>query len=224
RERRTNVQATHASERRGDVRARHHRLRAARPQEPLAEGPGTPADVARTVAAVVGDHTLVIDDSTTAIPVNAEEIPILAAGSYFQPIGSALGWGAGASLGAKLAAPDKTVISLNAEGNFFEGAPEAALWGAARLGAPFLTVVYNNAQYAAIKLGAMYEYPGGALLRSGAALDLDRAPDIVGIARSAEAYAARVDDIRALPDALSHALDVVEGGQCAVLDVAVQGP
>lgn len=224
RERRTTAQRVVADKRTDAVRARHRQLHEAQAGTPPSRGPATPADVARTVAAAVGDDTVVVDDSTTAIPVNAAEIPIRVAGSYFQPIGSALGWGAGASLGAKLAAPDKTVISLNAEGSFFEGAPEAALWGAARLGAPFLTVVYNNAQYAAIKLGVRHEYPGSALARSGTALDLDRAPDIVGLARSAEAYAARVDDVHGLPDALTRALEVVRGGQCAVLDVAVQGP
>ncbi len=224
RERRSNAQRIRADERRDDVGRRHRQWQSARAGGPTSRGPGTAADVARAIAAAVDEHTLIVDDSTTAIPVNVEEIPIRVPGSYFQPIGSALGWGAGGSLGAKLAAPDRTVISLNAEGSFFEGAPEAALWSAARLGAPFLTVVYNNAQYAAIKLGVRHEYPDGALLRSGAALDLDRAPDITALARSAEADAARVEDVRDLPAALTRALDVVRGGQCAVLDVAVKGP
>jgi acetolactate synthase-1/2/3 large subunit len=137
-------------------------------------------------------------------------------------MGSSMGWGAGASVGAKLAAPEKTVISLNAEGNLLSGAPEAALWTAARQDAPFLTVVYDNSQYAAIKLGVGHAYPGGALLRSGTALELERPPDLVGLARACDAHAERVEDAHALPAALRRGLDAVRGGQCALVDVVVE--
>lgn len=115
------------------------------------------AEVARTVAGVLDENTIVVDDSTCAIETNIEHLPVRTPGSYFLPMGSSMGWGASAGLGAKLAAPDSTVISLNAEGNMLSGAPEAALWGAARYQAQFLTVVYDNSQDAAIRLGAMHE-------------------------------------------------------------------
>ena len=224
-ERRTRAQDARAEERRASVADAHRRreesLTGARP--PSGAGPMAAAYVARCVAELVDEDTIVVDDSTTAIATNAEHIPILAPGSYFQPIGSSMGWGAGASLGAKLAAPEKTVISLNAEGNLFSGAPEAALWTAARLNAPFLTVVYDNAQYAAIKLGLTYEYPDSALARAGE-LELERAPDIPALAASCGAFAERVAAADGLPGALRRGLAAVRDGQCAVLDVTVQGP
>jgi acetolactate synthase-1/2/3 large subunit len=171
---------------------------------------------------MVEDDTIVVDDSTTAIATTSAYIPTRVPGSYFLPIGSSMGWGAGAALGAKLAAPDHTVINLNAEGNFLSGAPEAALWGAARLDAPYLTVVADNAQYAAIKLGVGFAYPDGALLRAGTALDLDRPPDLVRIAESCGAHAERVTEPGDLRTALRRGLDAVRGGQPALVDVSVE--
>jgi acetolactate synthase-1/2/3 large subunit len=182
------------------------------------------AQVARAVADVLDETTTVIDDSTCAIDTNIEQLPVRTPYSYFRPMGSSMGWGASAALGAKLAAPERTVISLNAEGNFLSGAPEAALWGAARCGAPFLTVVYDNAQYAAIRLQVQEQYPRGALLRTGTALDIERPPDLVQLAASCDAYGERVVDLRELPQALDRGLDAVHGGQCALVDVVVPGP
>jgi acetolactate synthase-1/2/3 large subunit len=182
------------------------------------------AEVARAVAGVLDETTIVVDDSTCAIDTNVEQLPFRTPGSYFRPMGSSMGWGASAAFGAKLAAPERTVISLNAEGNLLSGAPESALWGAARYGAPFLTVVYDNAQYAAIRLQVQEEYPRGALLRTGTALNIERPPNLVTLAASCDAYGERVEDLRELPRALKRGLDAVRGGQCALLDVLVPGP
>ncbi len=224
-ERRTQAQRERAEQRRASVAEAHKRRREALigADQSSGAGPMAPAYVARRVAEIVDEDTIVVDDSTTAIATNVEHIPTRTPGSYFQPIGSSMGWGAGASLGAKLAAPDNTVISLNAEGNLFSGAPEAALWTAARLNAPFLTVVYDNAQYAAIKLGLTYEYPDSALGRAGE-LELEHAPDVSALAAGCGAFAERVSDGGELAGALRRGLAAVRDGQCAVLDVAVQGP
>lgn len=223
RERRTALQAERARVRAQEVSDRH----AARASQLQASAPSsgrcTPADVARAVATVVDDGTIIVDDSTTAIATNSELIPVRRPASHFQPIGSSMGWGAGASLGAKLAAPDQTVISLNAEGNLLSGAPEAALWTAARLNAPFLTVVYDNSQYAAIKLGVMHEYPESALVRTGTALEIDSPVDVCVLARSAGAAAERVHDPCEIEPALHRGLAAVRDGQCAVVDVVVEG-
>jgi thiamine pyrophosphate-dependent acetolactate synthase large subunit-like protein len=87
-----------------------------------------------------------------------------------------------------------------------------------------LTVVYDNAQYGAIRLQVQDEYPDGALLRSGTALDIDRPPDLVALAGSCDAYGERVEDLRELGRALDRGLDAVRGGQCALVDVVVPGP
>lgn len=215
----TNAQSLRARERASAIEMAHSAW-----QRGLDMDTSPAAQVARAVADVLDDTTTVIDDSTCAIDTNVEQLPMRAPHSYFRPMGSSMGWGASAALGAKLAAPERTVISLNAEGNFLSGAPEAALWGAARCGAPFLTVVYDNAQYAAIRLQVQEQYPRGALLRTGTALNIERPPDLVMLASSCDAYGERVEDLRELPQALDRGLDAVRGGQSALVDVFVPGP
>ncbi|MBV9416998.1 MAG: hypothetical protein JO363_18585, partial [Solirubrobacterales bacterium] len=108
RERVTGSRAGSVDERRGRVAAAHAQWQRSLREAGRTSGPSDVAHVARSVAALVDDETIVVDDSTTAIATNAQHIPTRVPGSYFQPVGSSMGWGAGASLGAKLAAPDKT--------------------------------------------------------------------------------------------------------------------
>ncbi len=228
-ERRTEAQVRAAAQRRERVAAEHAARRQSLAEAAEANAGSSPirADfLSHCVAELVDDGTIVVDDSTTARWVAARYMPTRVPGSYFQPSGASMGWGAAAAVGAKLAAPDRTVINLNSEGNFVHGAPEATLWTAARLASPTLTVVYDNAQFAAIKLGLLHEYPDGYAARSGRfpALDLPSAPDVCKVAESAGADAARVEDPAELRGALRRALEVVQGGQAAVLDVAVAGP
>lgn len=217
------------------ARERHARLSAAKAER--LERLGAAADaaaqtspmgvahVARCVANLVEDATIVIDDSNTALSVTAQYVPTRVPGSYFQPMGTSMGWGMGAALGAKLAAPERTVILLYAEGNFFSGVPEPALWAAARHGAPFLTVVLDNAQYAAIKLGMGFEYGDSSkALAPGGVLDLDDAPDISAIAEACGAWAERVDEPAGVDAALGRGLEAVKAGRCAVLTVGVAPP
>jgi thiamine pyrophosphate-dependent acetolactate synthase large subunit-like protein len=60
--------------------------------------------------------------------------------------GSALGWGVGASVGVKIAQPDKQVISLQGDGGFLFGQAQA-LWTMSRYQIPVITVIYNNRAY-----------------------------------------------------------------------------
>ncbi|MBI2818066.1 MAG: thiamine pyrophosphate-binding protein [Acidobacteria bacterium] len=61
--------------------------------------------------------------------------------------GSALGWGVPASVGVKIAQPDKQVISLQADGGFLFGGQSLAMWTMVRYQIPVITVIYNNRSY-----------------------------------------------------------------------------
>ena len=225
RERRSAEQKAAADRRREQTADDHEAARsalAAAAQEQADRTPIAVSFLAQCVAELVDDDTIVVDDSTTAIQTTSQYVPTRVPGSYFLPMGSSMGWGSGAALGAKLAAPDKAVINLNAEGNLISGALEAALWGAREHGAPFLTVVFDNAQFKAIKLGLGFEYPDSALAASGAALDLERPPDLVGIAEACGARAERVEDPSELRAALRRGRDAVREGRAALVDVAVE--
>jgi len=147
-------------------------------------------------------------------------------GSWFQSGGSGLGWGLGAAIGAKLAAPDRTVVGLIGDGSFLFGVPEASLWIARQAKAPVLIVVANNACYNATKRPLVAAYPEGYSVATGEYVGIDLAPtprfDL--LAQSVDAYGERVEEPDQLLPALRRALAHVRDGQSAVLDVILARP
>jgi len=77
--------------------------------------------------------------------------------------GSSLGWGVGAAIGAKLAAPDRQVVCSIGDGAVMYSA--SAFWTQARYRIPILTVVWNNHNYQTVRF-AYHEY-GGRMVKSG---------------------------------------------------------
>ncbi|MBI3695610.1 MAG: thiamine pyrophosphate-binding protein [Acidobacteria bacterium] len=69
--------------------------------------------------------------------------------------GASLGWGIGAAIGAKLAAPDRQVVCSIGDGSVMYSA--SGFWTQARFGVPVLTVVWNNYNYQTVRL-AYYNY------------------------------------------------------------------
>jgi benzoylformate decarboxylase len=66
--------------------------------------------------------------------------------------GGSLGWGVGAALGAKLAAPDRQVVLSIGDGSLMYSA--AGFWSLARYQVPVLTVVWNNHNYQTVRNAA----------------------------------------------------------------------
>ena len=64
--------------------------------------------------------------------------------------GMALGWGVGASVGVKLALPDRQVVSIQGDGGFLFGQTDS-LWTMSRYDVPVMTVVLNNRSYEATR-------------------------------------------------------------------------
>jgi len=64
--------------------------------------------------------------------------------------GMALGWGVGASVGVKLALPDRQVVSIQGDGGFLFGQTDS-LWTMSRYDVPVLTIVLNNRSYEATR-------------------------------------------------------------------------
>lgn len=147
-------------------------------------------------------------------------------GTFFGNGGSCLGWGLGAALGAKLAAPDKTIISLMGDGSFLFGLPIATLWAAKQQKAPFLSLVFNNRVYNAPKQALAREFKESYSKKYNewVGMDIDPAPDYTLIAQSCGAYGERVEDPEQLMAALKRALNEVRAGRAAVVDVILRKP
>ncbi len=172
-----------------------------------------------------GADALVLTEAITSYQVVAEHLRAAAPGSLLGSGGGSLGWAGGGAVGAKLAAPERTVVCLVGDGSYLFGVPSSAQWVARRFGAPALTVIYDNRGWAAPKFSTLAVYgEGAAASADDFHVSFEPAADLPGIARAAGgAYGVTVSDPGALPGVLREALAVVHGGRSAVVSVQLPG-
>jgi len=148
-----------------------------------------------------------------------QQFPVRTPGSVLTPGGFAtMGFGPSAAVGAKLAAPDCTVVSLVGDGGF--GQNPALLATAVEHGLGIVWVVMNNNAYGTIAglqlahFGLTYgtTFPGD----SG---DPQVVPDYAAVARAYGATGIRIDSAAAFRPALAKALAM---GTPVVLDVPMK--
>ena len=167
-----------------------------------------------------GEDALILTEVVTNSKVVAEHLRPNRPGSVIHHGGAALGWAGGAAVGAKLAAPGRTVVSLVGDGCFLFGVPASAQWVARRYGAPALTVIYDNRGWAAPKFSTLQVYPDGAAAATGDfGVSFEPEVDLPGVARAAGAYGVTVASPDELPQVLKDALAIVHGGRSAVVSV-----
>jgi acetolactate synthase-1/2/3 large subunit len=147
-------------------------------------------------------------------------------GTYFRTGSTAGGWGPGAAVGIKLAAPDKDVILPSGDGFFTFGSPLAALWAARFHKAPFLSVVFVNGVYSTGTVGVRDMYPDGHAVRSGnlAGGSFEPPPDFAKLAETVDGYGESVTKSEDVAPALQRGLDQVRRGTPAVIAVRVPPP
>jgi acetolactate synthase-1/2/3 large subunit len=150
-----------------------------------------------------------------------EYCPLDSPGSLFA-LSSAggLGWGFPASLGAKLAAPDKLVLSVLGDGAYMFANPTACHYVAQMQNLPVLTVIYNNALYGAVRRATLEMYSKGVAAQADGRLLADLpAPAFEKIVAAHDGHGERVERPADLPAALRRAADAVRGGQQALVNV-----
>ncbi len=184
----------------------------------------TPAYLTACVRELLtGEDAIVLTEAITNFQVVAEHLRPDRPGSLIGSGGGSLGWAGGGAVGAKLAAPDRTVVCLVGDGSYLFGVPSAAQWTARRYQAPALTVILNNGGWQAPKQSTLALHPHGAAASADDFhVSFSPVADLAGIAAAAGgAHGATVTDPAELPNALKAALAAVHGGQSAVLDVRV---
>jgi acetolactate synthase-1/2/3 large subunit len=204
------------------VRARE--ARAARARAVSGDSPIDMAWLSRCIGELVDDRTILINE----YDFDASQAAFTRPGSYFgaSPAGG-LGWGLGAALGAKLAAPDNTVICCVGDGAYIFGAPTAAHFVSRAYGIPALFVVFNNRMWNAVKKAVQTHLRDGWAVKTGVMplTELDPAPDYELICRASGGHAERVEDPSELRDALKRALRVVrDEKRQALLNVICKKP
>jgi acetolactate synthase I/II/III large subunit len=167
------------------------------------------------------EDALILTEVVTNSKTVADHLRPNRPGSVIHHGGGSLGWAGGAAVGAKLAAPDRTVVCLVGDGSFLFGVPSSAQWVARRYGTPALTVIYDNRGWAAPKFSTLMVHPDGAAAKADDFLvSFEPEADLPGVARAAGgAYGVTVSDPGELPGVLKDALAVVHGGRSAVVSV-----
>ena len=126
-----------------------------------------------------------------------------------------------AAIGAKIAAPDRTVVSLVTDGGFTWGCPEASLWSATHHNTPFLTVIFDNQSYGAIRVlvETLSETRLSDELGDFTGVDIAPPPDYAMIARACGGFGRTVEDPADVLPALKEGLREVHNGKVAVVDI-----
>lgn len=169
---------------------------------------------------------IVVDELVTSNREVWRQTTVREPGSWFVSGGSGLGWGLGASLGVKLAHPDRPVLALVGDGSFVFGAPVAALWAMQTQQAPVMIVIFNNGCYNATKRPLVGAYPDGYSVGTDnfIGVDLLPAPRYDLLAPVVGAYGERVESPDAVLPALQRGLDQIRAGRTAIIDIQLAHP
>jgi acetolactate synthase-1/2/3 large subunit len=154
-------------------------------------------------------NTLLINEYPTVL----EEMVFKEPGQYFgNTSAGGLGWGIGAALGAKLAAPDKTVICALGDGAYMFGNPTAGHYVSEAMRLPVLFIIANNARWAAVHRSTLATYPNGVASQTKQPpfATLEPSPRFEHVIQASGGHGERVTAPKDLMPALERALKVVK--------------
>jgi acetolactate synthase-1/2/3 large subunit len=206
------------AERREAQRAGWRRQR----EEAAKQTPIHPAWVSHCLSEARAKHSILVNEYTLLPEHCGSTEP---GGYYGSSPAAGLGWGAGAALGVKLAKPGAQVISILGDGSYIFSNPVAVHHAAAMHKLPVLTIVINNAMWGAVRRATLGMYPDGEAAKSNKPpfIDLDDLPAFETVCEAAGGYGERVEDPQELPRALERALEAVDRGQQALLNIISRG-
>ena len=212
RERSRRLETKHRKER-GDWRALGAKSAS---QKPI-----SPDWLGHCISEIVDEDTIIVNHVISHSASVTEQIERTKPGTLLGCAGGAIQWALGAALGAKVAAPDRTVVSLMTDGGFVWGCPLATLWSASSYQAPFLSVIFNNQSYGVIR-GLVQMLSGTELsdeMAFEAGVDIVPPPEYGLVAQACGGYGRTVADPDDVLPALKEAMDQVRKGKPAVVDV-----
>ena len=188
-------------------------------QEAGRRRPMHPRWVAYQLGKILEPDAIVVDDALSNSDNVCAHHQRTQAGTYFSSGGSSGGWGIGAAVGAKMAAPDRDVIFATGDGYLMFGTPLPALWTASHYKAAFLTVVFVNRSYSTGTNGLRRTYPNGVAVRTenyeGGVFDPP--PDFAKLAEAGNCYGETVREPEEVGPALKRGLEQVRRGTPALI-------
>lgn len=156
------------------------------------------------------------------------QVDLTVPGSFFGASpASGLGWGVGAALGAKLAAPEKTVIATVGDGSYLFSVPTSCHFVSQAYRLPILVVIFNNQCWGAVRRATQSVHPQGWAVKTNhfPLSELSPTPAFELICQANGGYGERVEEPAEVLPALQRALTVVrEEQRQAVLNVICKHP
>jgi acetolactate synthase-1/2/3 large subunit len=172
--------------------------------QPAGSGPLTVQNLGVTIAASLPEHAIVVDEANTSAAGLPRALASAPRHTLLALTGGAIGYGLPAATGAAVAAPDRPVVCIEADGSALYTIQ--ALWTQAREQLNVTTVLVNNAAYAILRVELQRTAAGPAGPRASALLDLSNpTPDFTEISRGMGVPAVRVTTAEELDAALRRA-------------------
>jgi acetolactate synthase-1/2/3 large subunit len=136
-----------------------------------------------------------------------------------------LGFGMGAALGAKLAAPEREVIVTVGDGSYMFGNPVPYHYVGRAEKLPTLTIVANNHMWGAVRSATLDVFPDGAAAKANAMpiTQLQPSPDFEKVIETCGGRGERVNGPGELLPALERSFEALRAGTPAMLNVLTQG-
>jgi len=205
--------------RRTKLTERHQARRQKAATEAKAKALNT-ATFSAAIGEAVGIDAIIFNEYPLSLEHCAREKP----GTFYGlSAAGGLGWGLGAAMGAKLAAPDKLVVATIGDGAYMFANPTVCHWVAAKFDIPVLAVVFNNARYGAVRRATLSMFKDGAAGEDDGQFlaDLAPSPPFEQIVRLHGGHGERVESHAELAPALARARDAVRGGKQALVNVLI---
>lgn len=180
-----------------------------RAEEAKSETPISKAWFSYCLADFLDENTILLNE----LGVDVSQIEFNHPGTYFgTPPSAALGWALGASLGSKLAAPEKTVVCCVGDGSYIFGSGTAAHIVSQAQNLPVLNIVWNNGIWNAVQNATKVIYADGYAVRNSdfAVSTLSQSFQYELVCKAAGGYAERVEDPSQVPEAIRRALHAVK--------------
>ncbi|MFD9702507.1 acetolactate synthase large subunit [Lentzea sp. NPDC059081] len=171
----------------------------------LPSGPLTPQNWAEVIGALLPERAIIADEANTSGLL----LPAATAGAPRHDVltltGGAIGYGMPVATGAAIAAPDRPVVNLQADGSAVY--TMSALWTQARENLNVTTVLLNNRAYAILRMELQRVGAQGSGPKANDLLDLSRPDlDFVRIAEGMGVPASRATTAEELAEQFRRAL------------------
>jgi benzoylformate decarboxylase len=184
-ERRLGLKAT-LQKKRSDLQAAAQAMQHGRPIKALA--------LLEAIGKALPRDAVVVEETLSSGSRMRELIPAIDAKSYFGMRGGGIGWGLAASVGVKLALPERPVYALTGDGSALYTIQ--SIWTAANQQIPLPIIVFNNGGYRILKQRIVAL--NGVTARTGRfiGMDLDSPPiDMRGLGQALGAHAVHASEI-----------------------------